>query len=307
MIEGGAVFNYKQLHYFWAVARSGSIARAAERLHLTPQTISGQINELEASLGIDLFRRSGRRLELTAAGKLALSHADEIFQIGAELEGHLRNRSAGTELLLRVGVADVVPKSIAYRLLAPALSLAEPVRLICQEDKLERLFADLAIHKIDLVLADRPLTSDLGLRGYNHPLGHCAVDLHAVPKLAARYRSGFPGSLAGSPMLIPGGASTMRGALLRWLTDHRIEPRIVGEFDDSALMKAFGRAGAGLFPAPAAIAGEIRRQFGAEVVGRVEGVEVRYFAITVERRLTHPAIVAVTQEAKRALFPDEAA
>lgn len=296
------MLNYKQLHYFWVVARSGSIARAAERLHLTPQTISGQIRELERSLGIDLFRRSGRRLDVTAAGKMALSHADEIFHIGAELEGHLRSRSPGEEPLLRVGVADVVPKSVAYRLLAPAMTLAEPVRLICQEDKLERLFAELAIHTIDLVIADRPLTRELGVRGYNHPLGRCAVDLHAVPTLATRYRSGFPRSLAGAPLLIPGVASTMRGALMRWFTEQQIEPRIVGEFDDTALMKAFGAAGAGMFPAPAATAEEIRRQFGAEIVGRFEGVETRYFAITVERRLTDPAIMAVTREAKRALF-----
>jgi LysR family transcriptional activator of nhaA len=298
------VLNYKQLHYFWAVARDGSIARAAERLHLTPQTISGQINELEGNLGTELFRRSGRRLELTAAGKLALSHADEIFQIGAELEGHLRNRSASAELLLRVGVADVVPKSIAYRLLAPAMALAEPVRLICQEDKLERLFAELAIHKLDLVIADRPLSGDLGVRGFNHPLGKCAIDLYAAPALAARYRSGFPRSLVGAPLLIPGAAATMRGALLRWCAERRIDARIVGEFDDTALMKAFGGAGAGIFPVPAAVADEVRRQFGVEVVGRVDGVEVRYYAISVERRLTHPAIVAVTHEARRALFAE---
>ncbi len=298
------MLNYKQLHYFWAVARAGSIARAAERLHVTPQTISGQIGELEGSLDTELFRRSGRRLELTAAGKLALSHADEIFQIGSELEGHLRNRSANAELVLRVGVADVVPKSIAFRLLAPAMALTEPVRLICQEDKLERLFAELAIHKLDLVIADRPLSSDLGVRGFNHPLGRCALDLYAAPALAARYRSGFPRSLAGAPLLIPGPAAAMRGALLRWCTEQRIAVRIVGEFDDTALMKAFGAAGAGLFPAPAATADEVRRQFGVELVGRVDGVEVRYFAIAVERRLTHPAVVAVTREAARALFEE---
>jgi LysR family transcriptional activator of nhaA len=185
------------------------------------------------------------------------------------------------------------------------MTLADPVRLICQEDKLERLFAELAVHRIDLVIADRPLASDLGVRGYNHPLGRCAVDLHAAPPLAARYRSGFPRSLAGAPLLIPGAASTIRGALLRWFAERRIEPRIVGEFDDTALMKAFGAAGAGLFPAPAAIAGEIRRQFGAETVGRLEDVEVRYFAISVERRLTHPAVVAVAREAKRALFAED--
>lgn len=301
------MLNYRQLHYFWAVARAGSVVRAAERLHLTPQTISGQIGELESSLGTELFRRRGRRLELTAAGKLALSHADEIFQIGAELEGNLRNRSTSIELPLRVGVANVVPKSIAHRLLAPATALPEPVRLICREDNLERLFAELAIHQLDLVIADRPLANDLDVRGFSHPLGRCAIDLYAAPALAARYRSGFPRSLAGAPLLIPGAAAMMRGALLRWYAEQRIDTRIVGEFDDTALMKAFGGAGAGIFPAPAAIADEVQRQFGVEIVGRVDGVEARYFAISVERRLTHPAVVAVAREARQALFSEAAA
>ena len=301
------MLNYKQLHYFWAVARAGSIARASERLHLTPQTISGQIGVLERALGTDLFRRVGRRLELTAAGKLALSHADEIFEIGAELEGLLRNPSASAELLLRVGVADAVPKSVAYRLLAPAMTLAEPVRLVCLVDKLERLFAELAIHKLDLVIADRPLPSELGVRGYSHPLGRCTVrSVCRAAALAARYRPKFPQSLDGAPLLMPGGGTAMRGALLRWFDARRLHPRIVGEFDDTALMKAFGGAGAGLFPAPATIAEEVRRQHGAELVGRVDDVMVRYYAISVERRLTHPAVVAVSRAAKQALIVDDA-
>jgi len=186
------MLNYKQLHYFWNVAKAGSITRAAERLHLTPQTISGQLAELERSLGTDLFRRIGRRLELTSAGKLALSHADEIFQIGNELEQSLRSGAGSGEQSFRVGVADAVPKSLAYQLLAPAMALAEPVRLICYEDKLERLFAELAIHQLDLVIADRPLPSELGVKGYNHELGRCTVAFYAVPELAARYRSTFP-------------------------------------------------------------------------------------------------------------------
>lgn len=298
------MFNYKQLHYFWNVAKAGGIARAAERLHLTPQTISGQIAELERSLGVDLFRRTGRRLELTAAGKLALSHADEIFQIGSELESLLRNPSASSELTFRVGVADVVPKSIACRLLAPALSLAEPVRLICHEDKLERLFAELAIHKLDLVIADRPLPPDMGVKGYSHALGRCAVVFHAVPDLAARYRADFPQSLNGAPLLIPGGGAAMRGPLGRWFSQHQIQPRIVGEFDDMALMKAFGRTGVGIFPTPAVIAEEVQEQYGVEMVGYVEEVVVKYYAISVERRLTHPAVVAVSEAAKKVLFAD---
>lgn len=296
------MLNYRQLFYFWTVAKAGGVTRAAERLHLTPQTISGQLGEFERSLGKELFRRAGRRLELTAAGKLTLSHADEIFQIGNELEASLRDPAASGDLPFRVGVADVVPKSIAYRLLAPAMALADPVRLTCQEDKLERLFAELAIHRLDLVIADRPLGSDVGVRGFNHPLGRCPVDLYASPALAARYRSGFPRSLAGAPMLLPGPSASLRGAVLRWLAEHRIDVRIVGEFDDTALMKAFGAAGTGLFPVPAAISQEVRRQYRVDTVGHLDGVQVRYYAISIERRLTHPAVVAVTREAKRALF-----
>jgi len=296
------VFNFKQLYYFRQVANSGGITRAAELLHLTPQTISGQLGELERSLGSKLFRRTGRRLELTEAGKLALAHADEIFQLGKELEGLLRGDQDSGDLVLRVGVADVVPKSIAYRLLAPALNLPESVRLICHEDKLERLFAELAIHKLDLVIADRALPSDLGVKGYSHDLGHCAIDFHAAPALAARCRDSFPQSLHGTPMLIPSAGAALRGPLLRWFSEQQIEPRIVGEFDDAALMKAFGQAGAGVFPAPAAISDEVRQQYQVELIGHADKVVVKYFAISVERRLTHPAVVAVCQAAQQALF-----
>lgn len=296
------MLNYKQLYYFWNVAKAGSIVRAAERLHLTPQTISGQIGELERSLGSDLFRRIGRRLDLTAAGRLALSHADEIFQIGNELEQSLRDRVGGGELPFQVGVADAVPKSLAYRLLAPVMGLAEPVCLICYEDKLERLFAELAIHRLDLVIADRPLSPELGVKGYNHELGRYAVALYAVPDLAAHYRANFPRSLDGAPFLIPGDNAAVRGPLARWFNEHQIQPRIIGKFDDTALMKAFGKAGAGIFPAPAILAEGIRDQYGAEFIGCADGVVVRYYAISVERRLTHPAVVAISEAAKQALF-----
>lgn len=296
------MLNYRQLYYFWTVAKAGGVTRAAERLHLTPQTISGQLGEFERALGKELFRRSGRRLELTAAGKLALSHADEIFQIGSELEASLRDPAASGDLPFRVGVADVVPKSIAYRLLAPAMKLAESVRLICHEDKLERLFAELAIHKLDLTIADRPLPSELGVKGYSHLLGRCGIVFHAAPALAARYRAGFPKSLNGAPLLVPGNGAAVRGALGRWLSEDRIEPRIVGEFDDTALMKAFGQAGVGIFPSAAVIAEEVQHQYHVEAIGRAEEVVVKYYAISVERRITHPAVVAISQAAKHVMF-----
>lgn len=296
------VLNYKQLYYFWSVAKAGSITRAAEQLHLTPQTLSGQIGKLESSLKTDLFRRAGRRLELTAAGKSALAHADEIFQIGGELEALLHNRCGSNELPFRVGLANVVPKSIAYRLLAPATRLSKPVRLICHEDKLERLFAELSVHQLDLVISDRPLPAGLGVKGYTHSLGCSTIAFLAAPEVAASYRAGFPHSLDGAPLLIPGNTAAVRGALIRWVNDLGIQPHIVGEFDDTALMKAFGQAGAGIFPVPAVTADEVRNRYGVETVGQTDGVIVNYYAISLQRRLTHPAVVAVSQAAKQNVF-----
>ncbi|MEW5891595.1 MAG: transcriptional activator NhaR [Pseudomonadota bacterium] len=296
------MLNYKQLHYFWSVAKAGGIARASERLHLTPQTISGQIALLEESLGVQLFRRVGRRLELTETGQLALSYADEIFQVGGELEEMLRSQPVGRPFLFRVGIADVVPKAIAYHLLAPATQLPEPVRMVCREDKLERLLAELAIHRLDLVLADSPLPPQTEVKGYSHRLGQCGIRFFASPALAARLRGGFPGRLDGAPMLIPGEGTAMRGQLLRWFEAQSIRPRIVGEFDDSALMKAFGAGGSGVFPAPAVLTGEVVRQYKVKELGGTEAVQEHFYAISAERRLRHPAVVAISEAARKALF-----
>lgn len=296
------MMNYKQLRYFWTVAKTGSIARACEQLNLTPQTISGQIGLLEATLGVELFRRAGRRLELTETGRLALSYAEEIFQVGGELEEALRTHPTERQILFRVGIADVVPKFIAYHLLAPAMALPEPVRIVCLEDKLERLLAKLAIQRLDLVLADRPMPSEMNVKGYNHKLGECGITFFATPKLAARHGSDFPRSLQDAPMLVPGENSIVRGRLMRWFAEQQIRPRIVGEFDDSALMKAFGQSGIGIFISPTVIADEVQRQYGVEAVGRTDEVTERFYVISVERRLTHAAVVAVTQAARQELF-----
>lgn len=296
------MINYRQLHYFWSVAKAGGIARGAEQLHLTPQTLSGQISQLEEKLGVDLFRRAGRRIELTDAGHLALSYADEIFQVGSELEDTLRNRHGERPFLFRVGIADVVPKSIAYRLLAPALGLAEPVRLACREDKFERLLAELAIHRLDMVLADRPLPPGMDVKGYSHRLGECGLTFFAAPGLAPSLKGEFPRLLDGAPLLIPGEDSAVRGPLLRWLHGQDIHPRVVGEFDDGALMKSFGQAGAGVFPAPTAIATEVAAQSGAVAVGSTDVVIERFFLITVERKLSHPAALAISEAARAGLF-----
>lgn len=292
------MLNFKQLHYFWRVARAGSVARAASQLRLAPQTISAQIGTLEEALGAQLFRRVGRRLELTPAGELTLSYAEEIFQIGRELEANLRNQAASKDVLFRVGVADVVPKSIAYRLLVPGLSIDGRLRLMCREDKLERLFAEIAVHRLDLVIADRPLPAALGVKGHSHSLGRTGLAFFAVEELAARYEPGFPQSLNGAPMLIPGEGSTMQMGLTRWFSDQGIEPRIVGEFDDSALMKAFGKAGMGIFPASVVLADEMREQFSARMIGQADGITTEYYAISVERKLSHPAVVAISAAAR---------
>lgn len=296
--------NYKHLHHFWAVAKAGSVKRGSERLHLTPQTLSGQIAALEDAMGVVLFRRAGRRLELTEMGRTVLSYADEIFQVGGELEEVLRGQPAGRPLQFRVGVADVVPKSLAYRLLAPAMALSEPVRIVCREDKLERLLAELAIHRLDLVLADRPMPPEMDVRGYNHKLGECGIAFFARAKLAARHRRGFPEALHGAPLLVPTEDTAVRGRLMRWFAARRIQPHIIGEFDDSALMKAFGCGGIGIFIAPTAIRQEVCDRYGVQLVGRTEEVTERFFAISLQRRLTHPAVAAISAAARRELFAD---
>lgn len=299
------MLNYKQLYYFWNVAMAGGIRRAAERMHLTPQTLSGQIGELEHYLGVKLFRRSGRRLEITEAGKLALSRANEIFQIGDELSEILKSSPPEEALAFRVGLADQVPKSIAFRLLVPTLNLMTPVRLFCHRDRLENLFAELAIHKLDLVITDRQLPPELGVKVFSHPLGRCSVTFFGVDALARRHGPGFPQSLHRAPMLIPVGSATAHGFLGRWFSEHHIQPQVVGEFGDTALMKTFGQAGLGVFPAPSVMRDEVRHLYDVEVVGVADDIDMRYFAVSSERRLKHPAVMAVSKHARQDLFADD--
>jgi LysR family transcriptional regulator, transcriptional activator of nhaA len=296
------MLNYKQLHYFWQVARAGSIARASEQLDLTPQTLSGQIGLLETSLEATLFKRVGRGLELTETGRLALSYADEIFEIGAEMEQALSGGTVKQVTTFRVGIADVMPKSIVYSLLAPAMSLAEPIKIICREDKLDKLLGDLAIHRLDLVLSDRPMPAQLDIKGNNHKLGECGISFFAIPELANKYQQDFPVSLNHAPLLVPSLDTAMRVRLMRWFDAERIRPQIVGEFDDSALMKAFGQAGIGIFMAPSVIAAEIALQYGVVEFGKTDEVQDYYYAISVERRFDHPAVAAIRDTAKQELF-----
>ncbi len=296
------MLNYRQLHYFWVVAKTGSIVRASEQLNLTPQTISGQIGLFEQTYGIELFQRVGRQLELTESGRQTLAYAEQMFQIGSELETMLRARPEEQQILFRVGVADVVPKSIVYRLLAPTMELDNVMRISCREDKLERLLADLAIQRLDLVISDSPMPSHLDIKGYSQKLGECGLSFFATPALAQLHDQPFPACLHGAPLLIPGQETVVRSRLLRWLAEQQVQPRIIGEFDDSALMQAFGQSGSGIFVAPSVIADEVCRQYGVQLIGETEAVNESFYAISVERKVKHPGIVAITEGARRELF-----
>ena len=294
--------NYHHLFYFWLVAREGSLARASAELRLAQSTVSKQIHQLEEMLGHALFTRSGRRLALTESGRVVFRYADEIFGLGREMLDTLRDRPVGKPLRVTVGIADVVPKLVAERVLAPALALAEPVRLICREDKPDRLLADLALHELDVILTDVPATPDVKVRAFNHLLGESEVGFFGREDLASKYRRGFPASLAGAPMLLPTENTVLRRSLDQWLDANDVRPNIVGEFEDSALLKAFGLRGAGVFPASMAVAREVEEQYQVKAIGKVPNVRERLYAVTVERRIKHPAVVAICEAAKAVVF-----
>lgn len=297
-----AALNYKHLHYFWAVAKAGSITRASERLHVTPQTISGQLSLFEGVLGKALFNRSGRNFELTEAGQLTLNYANEIFSLGEELEDALHHRPGGRPPQFRVGVTDAVPKSLAYRLLEPAGRIPEPPRIICREGKVASLLAELAVHRLDIVIADSPMPRSLDIRGFSHLLGECGLTFFATAELAQQHPAPFPRCLDGAPLLLSGEDVAVRPRLTRWFRDRGIRPRITGEFDDSALMSAFGQAGAGIFAAPTAIAELLMQQHGVVSIGETVEVIEQFYAISVERKLTHPAVLAISRAAQQELF-----
>ena len=296
--------NFKHLRYFWVAAKAGGVMRAGEQLHTSPQTLSGQIKLLEDRLGRKLFRKSGRKLELTDDGRVALRYADEIFALGDEMEAALRQRRAGGSqqvLEFRVGVEDAVAKTVAYRLLEPALNLTEPVRLICTEGRFNDLMAQLALHRMDLVIADEPLTSRLSVKAFNHALGSSPMSFFCAPALRPTLQGPFPQCLNDAPMLVPGATSSIRPQFEAWLTRQQLHPRVVGEFDDGALMKAFGREGRGVFISPSVVDTETAEQYGVELVGRSDELVEDFYAISVERRITHPGVAAITQAARGAL------
>jgi len=294
--------NFKHLRYFWAVARFGSIARASAMLHVTPQSISSQLAELETSLGTSLFRRVGRGLEPTDIARRVAGYAEQIFALEDELLALVRNADAKAALAFRIGIADSVPKSLTYRVVEPALRMAEPVRLSCREGRLVSLLADLAVHRLDMVIADRVMPTDVKVRAYNHLLGSSTVTVFGTPALVRRLKGPFPALLDGAPFLLPGVEVAIRPALEQWFDDHGVHPWVVGEFDDSALLKAFGQGGAGLFVAPTAIADFVCQQYGVRAVARIDAVVEQLYAITAERRMHHPAALAVSQAATRDVF-----
>lgn len=295
--------NFKHLHYFWAAAKAGGIVRAGEQLHISPQTLSGQIKLLEDRLGCSLFRKAGRGLELTDAGRVALGYADQIFALGAELEAKIGKSSGGAQALdFRVGIADSVPKAIAYRLLEPALAMAEPVHLICHEGKFQDLLAQLAVHRLDLVIADEPIGRQVSVKAYNHLLGSTTMSFFAAPALARRLGKAFPACLDGAPMLLQGASSAMRRRFDFWLAAQGLRPHAIGEFDDAALMKAFGAEGRGVFMAPTVVEDETAVQYGVQLLGRTTDLVEEFHAISVERRISHPCIAAITAAARGALF-----
>ena len=294
--------NYSHLQYFWTVAHEGSVVKAAERLHITPQTISGQMRLLEEAIGQPLFNRVGRRLVLSEMGHVVLEYADEIFSIGAELSQVVREQRSAGPSKLGVGIVNSIPKLIAERIVAPALVDEDPVRIRCQEASLEQLLGELSVHKLDIVLSDQPMPQGLSLRAFNHRLGDSGLAFFSQRRTARRYKKDFPQSLDQAPMLLPSPHSALRRRLDEWFDSNSIIPNVVGEVDDSALLKAFGEAGYGLFAAPSVIEEEICKMYSMTVIGRTDEITEQFFAISPERRIKHPSVARIIDAARSQLF-----
>jgi len=291
--------NYHHLLYFWVVSREGGLVPAGKVLRLSHPTLSAQIHTLEDQLGEKLFTKVGRKLALTDVGRVVFRYADEIFTLGREMVDTVKGRSTGQPLRLEVGVVDVVPKLVVRRLLKPALALQEPVRIVCYEDSYEKLLADLALHSLDIVIADSPVPTGSSVRAYNHLLGETDVAFFGVKSLVKTLKRKFPKSLDGAPMVLPLDNSALRRALNQWFDRNAIKPRVVAEFQDSALLNVFGADGVGIFTAPTVVENEVCRQYGVSVLGYAHEVKERFYAVSVERRLKHPAVVAISQAARQ--------
>ncbi len=290
--------NYHHLLYFWAVAKEGTIAQACEKLNLSQPTISTQLKKLEESLGTELFRKAGRRLELTEIGQRVFRYADEIFAVGRELVDVVKGRPTGRPRRFTVGIPDQFSPLMACRLLKPVFHLPEPMQLVCRTGKLDQLLAELAVHRVDVVLSDAVLDATTNVRAFSHLLGESTVAFFGAADLAHRFQRGFPRSLDEAPLLLPATHGALRRALDSWLEELRVRPKVIAEFDDRSLMKAFGQAGLGLFPTPEAIAVEVQRQYAVQLVDRVPEIRERYYAVSCEERLQHPAAVALWESAQ---------
>ena len=294
--------NYHHLFYFWTVVRTGSITKACDELRLAPPTVSAQLATLEDQLGEKLLIRSGRNLIPTEMGRTVYRYAEEIFALGREIMDTVKQRPTHRPLRLAIGIDDVVPKEIAHRLIEPALHLERPVRIWCHEAGLERLAADLAVHEVDVVLSDAPVTPSLNVRVYSHELGTTGVVWMGLPQLAKRYRRGFPKSLEGAPALLPTDDTAIRLRLDQWFAGLGVRPVIIGEFEDYALLRVFGQAGVGVFPVPTTLEKQFRTEYNVQRIGIARNIYGRFYAITAERKIMHPGVMAICESARRRLF-----
>ncbi len=294
--------NYKHLHYFWTVAHEGSIAKASKILHITPQTISGQLSVLEDRVGSALFEKAGRGLNLTETGRLVLRYADEIFELGRELSDVLRGAPSIGASEFIVSSASALPKTIVYKMIEPALHLPHEISLISKEGPVESILAELAIHKVDMVLSDTPLSGALNIKAYNHYLGASNLMVFATPNRVRSYKKNFPHSLHNAPMLLPTSQYAVRADLDNWFREMDIFPVIRGQFDDSALIKSFGQTGLGLFFMPSVICDEVCKNFNVRPVGEINDVSQKFYAISAERKVRHPAVAAICDNARTTLF-----
>jgi LysR family transcriptional regulator, transcriptional activator of nhaA len=294
--------NYKHLYYFWVVAREGSIAKAAKILHLTPQTISGQLSQFEDSIRTPLFQKQGRGISLTESGQLVLRYATDIFHLGEELQQVLQDKKSHRRQRLVVGVLDSIPKAIAYKILEPAIKHSSDLTLNCIEGNLDQLVSQLAVNSVDVVLSDTPISASYNIKTYSHLLGESAISFFASPQRANQLRRAFPKCLDGAPMLMPTDHSLSGRVVKQWLRDNNLHPKIKGYFDDSALLKAFGKAGEGMFFMPTVIEKAIIQEYNVRCIGTVEELSERYYAITTQRRIRHPAVNAICEAARDNLF-----
>ncbi len=304
IVIGMSWLNYHHLMYFWTVVRKGGLAPAAEELRLSPSTVSSQIQQLESVLGCKLFDRSGRQMTVNDVGQVVYRYAEEIFSLGRELQDALEDRPVERPIRVQIGIADVLSKLVVAKLLAPILGALHTYQLVCREDHPDNLVSQLILHDLDIVLTDKPIGPDLRVRGFNHLLGESEVAVFASPSLVARYKADFPKSLDGAPCILPGDRTELRGSLEQWFESKGIRPKVVAECDDSALIKSLGKAKVGLFVAPRITKGETMKQYNVREVGCLNEVVERYYAVSMDRRIKHPAVQAIVEHAKSSIFGD---